>query len=82
MQDTLFTHCGGHQLTDFDATELHDLQTGLYSIDFSADSRLVFNVYTTPMIGYEWKVYFVVATFKLVFRLCTEGLPSVGDTVF
>ena len=31
---------GNTNSTRFDATDLHDLQTGFHSIDFSADRRL------------------------------------------
>ena len=44
LQDTLFhVPSSKHELTHFETTVLHDLQTGFHSIDFSADRRLVGN---------------------------------------
>ena len=36
-----FTPSSEHELTHFDATDLHGFKTGFNSIDFSADRRLV-----------------------------------------
>ena len=46
--------CLWHELTDFDATDLLDLQTGFHSIDFSADWILVWNTNYLQRIPFLW----------------------------
>ena len=52
-----FNPCSEHELTHFDTTDLHDLQTGFHSIEFSEDWRLQFEKQVDKLL---YRLYFYI----------------------